>query len=345
MCLRCYERPREDGDGDRRLGIDGRILRGEQMSKCRKRGGLVGLVCTLLALVSFQAPKAWGEPLRLALGGAGEEGGGDAGGGGVIEDVESWTDVLPLGKSIVGEHAKELPAPIGLTFGYFYMKQGVTVEKINAVKINGVVIPSSVLKDASIQSFTVANTAFDGRIDAWVFPFLNLYALGGYNFGSARLRVDIPGVLTTGLIKKDYTAWTFGGGGTLAAAYEFLFASLDTNYTTTGVPGILNSAVNGLSVTPRAGVRYSVAGLERIGGLTGVLWMGAMYMHVNQHQYGDTSIRSIKSIAFDADVRLTNPWNGLFGTALALGRHFAVVIEGGVIGQRQQFLFALSGRI
>jgi len=65
-------------------------------------------------------------------------------------------------------------------------------------------------------------------MDAWVLPFLNLYATVSYIDGEMDTAVNIPG--NSQPIPIDFTGTSYGLGGSLVMGYKKFFVLLDYNY-------------------------------------------------------------------------------------------------------------------
>lgn len=180
------------------------------------------------------------------------------------------------------------------------------------------------------------------RADVWLFPFLNLYGIGGYSGGKADLNLTVlPGV--QGLSQKvriptiEYEGPTYGGGAVLAGGYKKLFVMVDCNYTITDLD-LLDSDVDTLVVDWRIGWR------QRLGRVHGSLWLGAMYQNASQTMTGTVFLSpEDPPLRFEVDQTTDKPWNLLIGTQWELGRHWWVLVEGG-LGERNQLLGSLSYR-
>ena len=86
---------------------------------------------------------------------------------------------------------------------------------------------------------------------------------------------------------------------------------------------------------PRFGLRGSVT--ESI---SASMWVGAMYQLIQEEVAGSVSGRSLE---FVINQRAANPWNALVGGRIELGRHFDVLVEGG-IGPRSSILTGAAFR-
>ena len=96
---------------------------------------------------------------------------------------------LPIGKEWVGD--KPLPPPYGVGVDFFHMTQGYEIESLQFSLPGVPAIPPDLVKvESSIQHRDI-------KFDAWVFPFLNVFAL--YGKVNARTDVDLRGVPTAQL--------------------------------------------------------------------------------------------------------------------------------------------------
>ena len=142
------------------------------------------------------------------------------------EEKAKSKSLFPLLRDKIPEDI-QLPQPFGISFFTHLLVQDFMLEQAN---ISGLPIPEELLKNVIID-----NTAyvFAARADLWMFPFLNLYVLGGYTQGSAEvfLPVDSSAIFPIDMSGTyDWRGSLLGFGGLLAVGYGKFFLTLDTNY-------------------------------------------------------------------------------------------------------------------
>ncbi len=207
------------------------------------------------------------------------------------------------------------------------------------------------------------------RIDAWIFPFWDLYVLLGRTRGHSNSIVNVgsSNSVVSSLLQSyvghniqyelELKGNTYGIGSTLAFGYANVFGSLDFNYSRTHL-SVVHGAIDAFVFTPRIGYQIHIPGWERIHypKSTLSLWVGAMYQRVQQDYNGNLSnlkfsgnLQNIVnaldpgSATFHVKQNLENRWNMLLGARYDIGKHLAVTTEWGFI-HRNSFFISVEGR-
>lgn len=256
-------------------------------------------------------------------------------------EEKAWSSFLPILGAEAERRGYELPLPLGLSIDAMGLNEPHRVRDLRLAL--GAGVPQSVPRDflrVSAVDVNALSTAL--RVDAWLFPFLNLYGIGGYSRGRADLGLTVlPGV--QGLTKEvqlptlRYQGPTYGAGMLLAGGYRNWFATIDTNRTVTRLD-LLDSQVDTWVVDARVGWR------QKFGNVHGSLWLGAMYQKSSETMTGSVLLApGAPPLRFEVDQTTDAPWNLLLGTQWEIGRHWWVLIEAGV-GERKQLLGSVSYR-
>jgi len=246
----------------------------------------------------------------------------------------SLSDSLPLGKSLAAGH--ELPLPLGISANVFFMEQDMEAQSI-AVDIPPLPLPTGPLQlppglpaeSAKLESRVTTTTA---KIDAWVLPFLNVYGVAGYvdgettasGFSVGGLPPELASLLPNSFAIA-YSGSTYGVGGTLAAGYNQFFASLDANYTESDLD-IGDSTIEAFVISPRIGITGD------LDGLSGALYVGAMYQDVDEQQNGTVKfpIAGVSvPVGYDVISAAKEEWNYLVGANLKASESWNYGIEVG----------------
>ena len=246
----------------------------------------------------------------------------------------SLSDSLPLGKSLAAGH--ELPLPLGISANVFFMEQDMEAQSI-AVDIPPLPLPTGPLQlppglpaeSAKLESRVTTTTA---KIDAWVLPFLNVYGVAGYvdgettasGFSVGGLPPELASLLPNSFAIA-YSGSTYGVGGTLAAGYNQFFASLDANYTESDLD-IGDSTIEAFVISPRIGITGD------LGGLSGALYVGAMYQDVDEQQNGTVKFPIMGTsvpVGYDVISAAKEEWNYLVGANLKASESWNYGIEVG----------------
>lgn len=250
-----------------------------------------------------------------------------------------WSDFLPIWGRDACERGYVLPRPFGISVGYMHQDQPFDVGQVLVngidVKTPGVAVVDEVQNEESTVTL---------RLDAWIFPFWNIYGILGRTDGQANGPIQVslqpvfpiicslPGnncnVDTT--FTLDYTADVVGYGTTIAGGYKDFFGMVDYNRTRADLDISLTDA--------RATVISSRIGWNgKLGWFTGVLWVGAMYQDISQTldlpiDIGDT----VLDVSIDQSTQV--PWNYLVGGQWDINRSFSVLLEFGFGGRKSQMI-------
>ena len=257
-----------------------------------------------------------------------------------------------------------IPLPYGVNLSYMNIRQDIMVDSItfSGLKLGNHPIPSDMFAIDAGHTREKSKTE-NLRLDMWVFPFLNVYGLGGHTRGSSVSQVSVDsdpsqfrdldraiagavhqlyqsGKLQDIDFKLDFKGTTWGAGFTLAGGYGNWFGLVDTNYTRTDFD-ILDGSISAVTVSPRVGYRFSFQGIDGPSHLS--LWVGSMYQDVQQEFKGDladlhmppelqpliAAVNKDGEGKFDVKQKLTSPWNMLIGAQYEVTKNFNVLTEFG----------------
>jgi hypothetical protein len=257
---------------------------------------------------------------------------------------DRWSDFLPVLGREACEAGYVLPRPFGISLGYMHQDQPFDVGDIFVngidVKTPGLAVVDEVQNEESTGTL---------RFDAWILPFWNLYGIIGRTDGEAvgPLRIDLTPVFpvlcslpanncrvdTTFDISYEADVWGFGT--TIAGGYKDFFGMLDINRTKADLD---------ISVTDAEATVISarIGWNGKLGGFTGVLWVGAMYQDVAQTldlklDIGD----SVLDVSIDQSTQ--EAYNYLLGGQWDINRSFAILAELG-FGKRQSQMLNFTYR-
>ena len=242
--------------------------------------------------------------------------------------ADSLSDLLPLGKSLAAGH--ELPLPLGISANVFFLEQDMEAQS-TVISAPTLGLQSSQADVGKIESRATSTTM---KLDAWLLPFLNIYAVAGYVDGETTANdfsiptlanILPPGVKLPPLFSLPYSGPVYGGGVTLAAGYNQFFASVDANYTESDLD-IGDSTIEAFVISPRVGIT------GELGGLSGSLYVGAMYPDVDENQNGTVNFPiggNPVPVGYDVISEAEEQWNYLIGANLKAGESWNYGIEVG----------------
>lgn len=140
-----------------------------------------------------------------------------------------WSDFLPLGRDAVLAAGYELPRAFGFGVAYTRLQRDIEVDEVRTGLAGAPLAPVGFLAVASDS--TVDNVM--GRLDAWIFPFWNVSALGGWTWNESQSDVTVTIPLpvnpqsVTFAVPTRQEGPTWGVGTNLSAGYGEWFISGD----------------------------------------------------------------------------------------------------------------------
>ncbi|MFQ6005276.1 MAG: hypothetical protein ACE5OQ_07205 [Woeseia sp.] len=198
----------------------------------------------------------------------------------LVLPIPALADPL-LGKGLAGD--RKMPRAFGIGIDYFNMDQPYQIDNLvfNAppgVPLPPITDPSSIIVDNDV-------THVDIKLDVWLLPFLNVFAVYGQIDGDTS--VDLSGVGIPLLppevqtLRIDYDGDVYGGGVVLAAGGDNWFASVTGTFTDTSLSGVFNSSVDATAVQPRVGVRFDD---------NTEVWIGGYFIDAEEKHSGTISL-------------------------------------------------------
>lgn len=153
-----------------------------------------------------------------------------------VRAQERWSDFLPFLKEEATKRGIELPLPFGAGFVLYHLDRDIAVTDIRLARDGGT--PTSVSRFAQLGS----NSRVDNlnvKLDGWILPFLNVYAIAGYIWNTSETTVDVslPPLLAGGserahrvTIPTEIEGSVAGLGLTLAGGYGPYFMIYDASF-------------------------------------------------------------------------------------------------------------------
>ena len=151
-------------------------------------------------------------------------------------DSTRWSSFLPLMSELATKRGIELPLPFGAGFVFYHLSRDIEVTDLRVGR-NGAP-PKSVSEFAQLSARADVDNV-NAKLDVWLLPFLNVYAIAGYiwNESDTRVEVSLPPLLPGGSERRrEVTVATSiegsvgGVGMTLAGGYGPFFLVYDVNF-------------------------------------------------------------------------------------------------------------------
>jgi hypothetical protein len=191
--------------------------------------------------------------------------------------------IFPIWGQRLSRKGFDLQYPLGVGLNPYIGSQKVSISDLQ-VGVNGrTPVPLDFIKfgevKASVSSITV-------RPDIWIFPFLDVYAIGGATFTRTNVNVAQPVQFST---EAKFNGSTWGFGTTLAGGYHGMITIIDLNHTWSFL-GNIQGSVQGTMFTPRLGMSFP---FEEHPNRSIAVWVGASGFFVGRTTQGTVSLNSL----------------------------------------------------
>ena len=273
-----------------------------------------------------------------------------------------WEHRLPFLAQKVIDEGYDLPLPYGVGITYANVNQDMLLSGLE-VGING--RDKEPFEFVAFSDANAENDTGQMKIDAWLFPFMNVFALLGKIDGEATMDVlldgngmldhlDVtcggfpPNPLCPALKDKTFTlpiettfsGTTYGVGTILAGGWHNWFVAIPITFTyadmdTTDTDGIA------LTVTPRFGRSIN---MERWGNLS--LFGGGNYLDAELSVAGTVSTPDdLIVIDYTIEQKNEDKWNLLVGGNWDINKRWSFSAEyNGFIGSREALIMSFTSR-
>ena len=277
---------------------------------------------------------------------------------------KKWNYALPFFAQNVIDMGYELPRPYGLQILLVGMNQQLYLDNLE-VGFNG-----GDKYDINFVSFPGArarNYTPQVKLDAWVFPFLNVFGFIGYIDGDSTVKFQISGdqvLLNQGIdcnnpknfferrlcralkgkspvfrVDSNFRGYNVGLGAVLATGWRDYFFTLPITYSYSFVD-ITDSRIETINLTPRVG---KVIDLRTRGKLA--VFVGATYQDATVDVTG-----TVKVPGTDVDIdykiyqKNKDKWNGLVGYNWDFSKTWSWYLEFGFLGTRNNVITGIGYR-
>lgn len=237
---------------------------------------------------------------------------------------------IPLFEGMVEGSGMTLPPELGTGVIFTELNRKVAVSDIRLA------LPGDSL--VSVNKVSVPTTKFHAssqvaRLDAWLFPFLNVYGLVGYTKSTGNVEVVVShfpfasSPQASVNVPVELEGPTAGWGATTGIGGKHWFATLDFNKTWTNFSR-LDSSLTALVISPRVGVPIDRPFFK------GEAHIGAMYQDTNQVVELTINHPDLgNGLHVQVDQYEPRPWNFLVGGMWAIDERLMVMVEGGMGGR------------
>ncbi len=271
-----------------------------------------------------------------------------------------WDRALPFLAQNVIDLGFDLPKPYGIAVIPAWIKQDLVLKDL-AISINNG--PMTKIDFVDFGSPQVENQALQVKLDAWLFPFMNVFTTFGWFNGKAAIPLKIEGTdLFPGLCaitpasplcvrtysaiaRPEYEGRNIALGVNLAMGWDRFFVTLPITYAWTDV-NILDTTVTAFNISPRFGVTGDLGKWGVIAPFLGINYLSAEVDLAGRVTFDTPGGPSGDSTTVDFQINQSNKdkINYLLGFNWDFSKTWSVMAEAGIGGSRQSFISALTFR-
>lgn len=192
--------------------------------------------------------------------------------------LANYDNTFPiLGRKAI-ERGFKLPKPLGINLNSFYAVQDIEISGLGLSTGDNPTVPIDAIKFGDNESSALTINA---RVELWVLPFLNVYAMGGLAAANTTVRLTEPIPLTSSV---DQTGRYAGVGITGAFGVRKFFSVVDVNWAWTDLEK-MSEPVQSRVLSLRFGRAFPVWGGKRLG-----VWAGTMNVKFASETHGSIAL-------------------------------------------------------
>jgi len=275
-------------------------------------------------------------------------------------DRVMWGHRLPFLAQQVIDLGFDLPNPYGVAVIAARIRQDLVLENL-FIGIDGQ--PDTEIDFVDFGTPEVENGALQLKLDAWVFPFLNVFTTVGVFDGDAIIPLTIEGVdlfptlcsitpnapqcvrTYSTTARPSYHGTNISLGINLAMGWEQFFVAIPMTYAWTDV-NIIETTVEALNITPRIGMIGDMGNRGTV-----AVFMGATYLNAEIDIAGAATFDTpggpngdTTTLSFVISQRNKDRWNYLLGFNWDLNKRWSVMAEAGFGGSRENLITGFTYR-
>jgi hypothetical protein len=275
-----------------------------------------------------------------------------------------WDRKLPLFAQKVIDEGYDLPLPYGIGLTYANVNQDMFLDNLQA-GVNG--RAQEPFPFVSFDNASAKSESAQLKLDAWLFPFMNVFGLLGKIDGQAPLDVQLDGNgmlaqlgITCGTppppqnplcaplqdqtitlpIKANFRGTSYGIGTTLAGGWNNWFVTLPISFVYADMDGKNTEGVS-ITVTPRFGKVVNLGGKGNL-----ALFAGGNYLKTELTISGtEVTPGGLLTVDYTIDQKNKDRWNLLLGGNWDINKRWSWSAEyEGFIGSREAFITSVVRR-
>lgn len=289
------------------------------------------------------------------------------------ESNPKWDRPLPFFAQDVVDQGFSLPLPFGISILYAETKQDMTITGLEAgfSQMGSGTVPVEFMSFDNNYSHSQSPQL---KIDAWVFPFMNVFATVGKVNGMAHVEFESDGSLINGsgigggqvctpnpitgnrpefcdaleqwdgwnhALDVDLDGWNYTIGATFAAGWEDYFLAIPVSVSYIDMKNAKAEELV-ISVSPRIGKQIPLKDTSSVDVYIGVSYLDSTLTIYGEH-YGQ--LPDDMHITYKIEQENIDKWMGLVGASYNFNRSWAIQAEYGQNGSdKRQFVSSLTRR-
>lgn len=242
------------------------------------------------------------------------------------EGTTTWDQPLPLWADWAREQGIDLPKPFGTSIFVVTMSRDIEIIDVRVSLPGNAPVSVSDVADFKVRNNT---TLMALKLDTWVLPLLNVYALAGTTLTDSRLNalvtLDRP-ILNPAKLELVQEAAVggplLGGGATMVGGYGPWFAMVDANYNYTAIKE-LDGGIAAWFVSSRTG--WSGTGP----GFNWRTWVGAAWLETQRTLVMTEESPALGTVKVEVDMRPVDPWTYQIGGSFGIDKRWEFMVEVG----------------
>ena len=254
------------------------------------------------------------------------------------ENNKVYDRALPFYAQQALDKGYNLPLPYGISILYNYTEQDFILDDLSIYRKNG----KEVELDAyvALHNAKPASHSVQVKVDTYVFPFLNVFAMAGVITGTTPLdvKIDIAGVDDTFFVEAALSGYNFTVGMMFATMIDHYFISVPISYTYSLLERSYDYRTV-VSVVPRVGNIMSLGENGKI-----AIFMGANYMDVDLSAKGGLILNSGEELVYKIHQKNVDKWNMSFGYNWMFNDVVSWNFEAGFLSSRKSIITGLNYR-
>ena len=279
--------------------------------------------------------------------------------------LANYNQTFPIWGRKAVERGIDLPAPFGINLGIFGMAQDVNISDLGL----GFNAPPQPVSFITFEGARARLGNYQLRADLWLFPFLNVYVMGGLGNGQTTVRIATPVQFES---VADFIGGNIGLGSTVTFPLKTFFGVVDYNHQW-GFSDLLDAPVPANILGIRLGRAFRIG--PRANRTRATFWAGTMFQSLEANTNGSIKLSEVVPPGLDSafsnyqnepwyqalppgqqalvdnfvqrlsgslDTTIVNyqlqkkvadPWNMVVGGTVDRGRHWGLRWEVGFIGR------------